>query len=152
MNKNILGLIIVVIIIVTGLWFYLKGTGSEPVTNESVGVESSMPVPGSTVSETVVTQTNESAKIKEFTVVGTSFSFSPSVIAVNKGDVVKITFKDNEGFHDLRIDGYDVGTQRIQTGGESSIQFTADKTGTFEYYCSVGKHRENGMRGTFTVK
>ena len=152
MNKNILGLIIIVIITVVGLWFYLNGTKSESVKNGSVNVQSNMPVPGSAVPESVVSQVSESRTIKEYTVIGTNFSFSPSTIAVDKGDAVKITFKDNDGFHDLRIDGYDIGTQKIQTGGESSVQFVADKTGTFEYYCSVGEHRENGMRGTLTVK
>jgi uncharacterized cupredoxin-like copper-binding protein len=32
------------------------------------------------------------------------------------------------------------------------VQFVADKTGTFEFYCSVGNHRQMGMVGTLVVQ
>ena len=32
------------------------------------------------------------------------------------------------------------------------VEFTVDKTGTFEYYCSVGQHRANGMVGNLIVE
>ena len=70
---------------------------------------------------------------------------------VKKGDTVKITFKNTGGMHDLKIDGYTVGTKIIQGGAQETFQFVADKAGTFEYYCSVGTHRQMGMKGTLTV-
>ncbi len=90
--------------------------------------------------------------VKEFTVTGQNFSFTPNVINVNKGDVVKITFKNAQGFHDFRLDDFKVATTQMQTGGEGTVTFVADKTGSFQYYCSVGQHRANGMWGTLTVK
>ncbi len=90
--------------------------------------------------------------IKEFTVTGNNFSFTPSVMTVKKGDKVKITFKNANGFHDFKLDEFDVATQRIQAGGEEKVEFLAYKTGTFEYYCSVGDHRAKGMRGTLKVE
>ena len=152
MNKNILGLIIVILLITAGVWFYSKGTKSGYIKNESSSVQIGMPVPGSNVPENIVNPAGESGAVKEFTVIGANFSFTPSSITVNKGDKVKITLKNSGGFHDLLIEGYDVGTPKIQAGAESSFEFVADKAGTFEYYCSVGNHRAEGMRGTFTVK
>lgn len=90
--------------------------------------------------------------LKEFTVDGSSFEFDPKTITVKKGDTVKITFKDIDGRHNLVIDGYDLSTDIIGKGKEDTIQFVADKAGSFEYYCSVANHEELGMTGTLVVE
>lgn len=92
------------------------------------------------------------APVKEFVIAGDNFSFSPKVITVNKGDLVKITFKNTGGFHDLVINEYKVATKQIRTDEEETISFIADKAGSFEYYCSVGTHRAQGMWGTLKVE
>ncbi len=89
---------------------------------------------------------------KEFTVSGANFSFTPSTLTVKKGDKVKITFVDTQGFHDFKIDELGVASKKIQGGAQDVVEFTADKTGSFEYYCSVGEHRAMGMKGTLTVE
>jgi plastocyanin len=91
------------------------------------------------------------AGVKELTVEGNNFSFVPATLSVKKGDTVRITFKNTGGFHDLVIDEFDVATKQLQGGAEETVQFVAYKTGTFEYYCSVGSHRAMGMVGTLTV-
>ncbi len=90
--------------------------------------------------------------VKEFTVDGSNFKFAPNTITVKKGDTVKITLKNIAGFHDFKIDEFGVATKQIKEGTEESVTFVADKTGSFEYYCSVGKHRANGMVGTLIVQ
>jgi len=90
--------------------------------------------------------------VKSFTVTGQNFSFSPSVITVKKGDKVKITFKNVDGFHNFMIDEYHVATSTINAGAEESVEFTADKAGSFQYYCFVGTHRAMGMWGTLKVE
>ncbi len=90
--------------------------------------------------------------VKEFTVTGKNFSFLPATMSVKKGDRVRITFVNESGTHDLVVDGYNARTNIIQGGAKETIEFVADKAGTFEYYCSVGKHREMGMKGTLTVQ
>ncbi|OGG73106.1 hypothetical protein A3A38_04825 [Candidatus Kaiserbacteria bacterium RIFCSPLOWO2_01_FULL_53_17] len=90
--------------------------------------------------------------VKELTVSNAGLTFNPKTLLVKKGDRVKITFKNTGGTHDLRVDGYGVGTKVIQAGQEESFEFIADKAGTFEYYCSVGEHRQMGMKGTLTVQ
>lgn len=99
--------------------------------------------------ETFVT---EEAKVKEFIVSGQNFSFLPSLITVGKGDKVKITFKNTSGFHDFRIDEFGVAAKQSQSPTTEVLEFTADKVGSFEYYCSVGTHRALGMKGILKVE
>jgi len=40
----------------------------------------------------------------------------------------------------------------VTPGTPTSVTFVADKTGTFEYYCSVGNHRAQGMVGKLIVE
>ena len=84
--------------------------------------------------------------------IGANFSFTPSSVVVKKGDRVKITFKNNQGFHDFKIDAYGVATKQFNSPGEEVLEFIADKTGVFEYYCSVGSHRAMGMKGVLKVE
>lgn len=89
---------------------------------------------------------------KEFTVTGKNFSFAPANMMVKKGDRVKITFVNDAGTHDLVVDGYNARTKIMQGGARETIEFVADKAGSFEYYCSVGSHRQMGMKGTLIVQ
>lgn len=159
MSKTIWAIIILVVV-GTGTLLYFSNT---PSVGSNYNQVNNIKTPETPVAQSGATATGgepagagvgTAAKVvtvKEFRVVGQSYSFSPATLAVNKGDRVKITFKDDDGFHDLRINGYEVGTERVNTGGEAIVEFTADKTGSFEYYCSVGNHREKGMVGTLTV-
>lgn len=89
--------------------------------------------------------------VKEFTVIGDNFAFDVKEMRVKKGDTVRVTFRNAEGFHDWVLDGY-AKTAQLQAGGEETVTFVADKAGTFEYYCSVGKHRAMGMKGNLIVE
>lgn len=110
----------------------------------------------STSTSTATTSTpatgTQNGNVKEFTVTGKNFSFAPAAMTVNKGDRVRITFVNDSGTHDLVIDEFNVRTKVIQGGAKETIEFVADKTGSFEYYCSIGQHRQMGMKGTLTVK
>lgn len=90
--------------------------------------------------------------VVDVTVVGTNMVFDLKEIRVKKGDKVRVTFKNEEGFHDWVLDEFNVKTKQIGAGQEEVVEFTADKVGTFEYYCSVGKHRQNGMFGKLIVE
>lgn len=94
----------------------------------------------------------EDSTVKTIEVEGGEYYFKPNAITVKKGDTVKVVFKNVDGFHDFVIDEFNAKTKRIQANQTDTVTFVADKTGTFEYYCSVGKHREMGMKGTLTVE
>ncbi|NCP67794.1 multicopper oxidase domain-containing protein [Candidatus Peregrinibacteria bacterium] len=87
-----------------------------------------------------------------FTVLGSNFAFDMEEIRVKEGDEVTINFRSTDGFHDWVVDEFDAATEQVQTDGETSVTFIADKAGTYEYYCSVGNHRANGMVGTLIVE
>ncbi len=93
------------------------------------------------------------SQVKEFVVEGSNFKFLPATITVNKGDTVKVIFKNTGGFHDFVVDEFaGAKTKQIGANAEETIEFVADKAGTFEYYCSVGNHRGMGMVGKLIVK
>ncbi|MDO8569275.1 MAG: plastocyanin/azurin family copper-binding protein [bacterium] len=145
MNNKIIA-VIIVLVLVGGGFFLFKNRGLAPVDDfdPGVGVDTTMPVPGSDVEETQV--------VKEFSVDAAPFSFSLSTMTVNKGDIVEITVKNTKGTHDLKIDEFNASTRLLNVGETQTITFVADKVGTFEYYCSVGNHRAMGMVGKLTVR
>jgi len=65
---------------------------------------------------------------------------------------VKINIKNTDGTHDFVLDEFNVATKTIANGAEESVEFVADKVGSFEYYCSIGTHRAMGMWGTLKVE
>ena len=89
---------------------------------------------------------------KVFTVSGTNFEFDVKEIRVQKGDTVTINFESADGFHDWVLDEFEAATDQVQPGTPTSVTFVAETAGTYEYYCSVGQHRANGMVGTLIVE
>lgn len=92
------------------------------------------------------------AEKRTFTVTAKNFSLSPAEIRVKKGETIKIVFTNESGFHDFVIDEFNVRTPQINGPATKEVEFVADKTGQFEYYCSVGSHRAMGMKGTLIVE
>ncbi len=93
-----------------------------------------------------------SAQVKEFAITATNFQFAPSTITVKKGDRVKITLTNSEGIHGIAIPDFGVN---IQPGDAqtATAEFTADKTGAFEFRCNIPcgpGHKE--MTGTLVVE
>jgi plastocyanin len=85
-------------------------------------------------------------------IVGTDFAYDIKQIKVKKGDTVTINFISEGGFHDWALDEFRAFTDRVNEGeGVTSVTFVADKVGTFQYYCSVMSHRQQGMVGYLVV-
>ena len=138
MSNKIVSILIIVILIVGGI-FLFKNKSSAPTDIEENVVIDETPIQDEVI-------------IREFTIEAKKFSFTPSEIKVKKGETVKITLKNVEGVHNWKLDEFSAGTKNLQAGQEETIEFVADKTGEFEYYCSVGNHRQLGMVGTLTVE
>ncbi len=128
-----------------------NGQAMAPDQNTAMPANSNSPAAMATPTPTP-TATGSTAQEKTFTVEGGEFYFKPTQLTVNKGDKVKIVFNNANGFHDFVIDEFNVRTSRIQGGQSATVEFTADKNGSFEYYCSVGQHRAMGMKGTLVVQ
>lgn len=155
MNKTAVWIAVVVVIILgVGGWFYSRNASApqplatdQTVTPPAPSPSAPVPVPAPAPSPTPA-----ASNVKEFTVTAANYSFAPAKITVKKGDTVKITVVNSEGFHDLKIDEFNAATPRLAAGKSAVIQFVADKAGSFQYYCSVGNHRAMGMWGTLVVE
>ena len=90
--------------------------------------------------------------VKTFNLSARNFAFSQTEIRVKKGDKVKVVLTSADGFHDWAIDEFNAKTERVNTGATTELEFTADTAGSFQYYCSVGQHRQMGMVGTLIVE
>ncbi|OGI95761.1 hypothetical protein A2917_00385 [Candidatus Nomurabacteria bacterium RIFCSPLOWO2_01_FULL_42_17] len=145
MKKNYIIIIILIILVAGAVFFLGKGKRAEaPAGVENNQINTTLTP---TITASVITPA-----VREFTVVGQNFSFTPSLLTVQKGDRVKIIFKNENGFHDFKIDEFGIATQQAQSPNTGVLEFTADKIGSFEYYCSVGSHRAAGMKGTLRVE
>jgi|SRR3989344_6648649 len=96
--------------------------------------------------------------MKTFVLTGENFKFvmdgkdNPD-IRVKQGDKVRIEFTSIKGFHDWAVDEFGAKTKQVRdTEGITFVEFVADKKGTFEYYCSIGEHRQQGMKGNLIVE
>jgi plastocyanin len=156
MNKLVVIGVLVLVVVGGGYWWMANNKGgsvnktetTEVKTNNNEGsVTNTMPVNGSGAEEMVV-----AGEAKEFTVVGKNFRFNPAEIRVKKGETVRVLFKSEDMKHDFMIDEFEVATAQLGAGEEEEVEFVADKVGTFEYYCSVGQHRANGMVGKLIVE
>ena len=94
----------------------------------------------------------EQGQAREFAISGNHYAFSPAAIAVNKDDLVKITFTAQDMPHSFTIDGYRI-VKRAGVGQTVTFEFRADKAGPFPFYCNLSlddKCKE--MKGTLTVR
>ncbi|TVQ37106.1 MAG: hypothetical protein EA384_12620 [Spirochaetaceae bacterium] len=101
--------------------------------------------------QNVVDVTGQSGSVKEIEVSSTGLRFSPNEIRVNLGDTLRITYRNGGGRHDWVIDEFDAATPVIAGGQSATVEFVADRAGTFEFYCSVSGHRAAGMVGALVV-
>ena len=142
MVKLLIWVLIALFIVIGGFYLINNSPGSTGIT-------------GSTAENLDNDLNRENVKI--FVITGAHLRFfmdgveSPE-LRVKQGDRVKIEFTSTEGFHDWELDEFNAATGRVAAGSSTSVEFIADKKGTFEYYCSVGEHRANGMKGVFIVE
>ncbi len=92
------------------------------------------------------------AKTEQITISGSNFTFVPNTIQVTKGDLIKITLLNTSGLHNLTIPALHVSTKTIHAGQQDTVQFIADKTGSYPFYDGYGHHKEFGMIGKLIVQ
>jgi cytochrome c oxidase subunit 2 len=156
-KSNLNPLLIVVIVIIVGavgvmLWL---GNSKQNPTQQQTQVESSQTQTQeqTTPAATEGAMQNEDAMATAITVEGGAFYFKPNEIRVKQGQKVTVTLTNAGGMHDFVIDELNVKSEMIDgAGSTTTVEFTPDKKGTFEFYCSVGNHRQMGMKGTLIVE
>lgn len=125
MNKNIILLIVIVVIIGAGFLFrtvFLKGSICTAEQGEEVVIE---------------VRSLEGAWV-----------FDPANITINRCDKVTMNiFNEDDYDHGIAIDVFGVN-KRLNPNTNTTIKFTASKTGQFLFYCSVpcgeGHFRHSG--------
>ncbi|MDP3941122.1 MAG: cupredoxin domain-containing protein [bacterium] len=159
-NMLIIGLFVVIVLGVLGGIFVMNKSKSVPTPTPAPQVTEATPTPEGAVVE--VTQeaspsggamSSETAgATKTFNITASSFKFNPATITVKKGDSVTIVLTNSGGNHNLVVDEFNARTKDLPSGATDTITFVANKAGTFEYYCSIGNHRQMGMVGKLIVQ
>jgi nitrite reductase (NO-forming) len=84
-------------------------------------------------------------------ITASEFTFSPTSIQVAVGQKVTLTLQ-NTGVveHDVTIPS--AGFTLLARAGQTATgDFTSDKPGVFDFYCSIPGHKDAGMKGSLTV-
>lgn len=153
--KNIGIILVIIVLLGGGAWYYYNSTTTSDTTETQDTVMENegdaMMEEGDTMEKNEDSMM-DAGEVKSFTVDSFSFGYDTTEIRVKEGDKVRITLTNSNGFHDWVVDEFNAATKQIQQGETDTIEFVADKAGTYEYYCSVGKHREMGMVGTLIVE
>ncbi len=163
-NTNIIIGVVVVLLVLVVIGFMVFGMNREVADVDEINVDTTdeeqldlieeQPL-SATVSASPVVSPSPSATIpmKSIAVVASSFQFNPAEIRVKMGDTVQVALTNNSTMpHDFKIDELNVETKTITNGQVDTVMFVANKKGTFEYYCSVGTHRQQGMVGKLIVE
>ena len=94
----------------------------------------------------------DQGQVREFNVSGNHYAFTPASIAVNKNDLVKITFTAQDMAHSFTIDDYRI-VKRAGAGQTVTFEFRADRAGSFTFYCNLSADEKcKEMKGTLTVR
>jgi heme/copper-type cytochrome/quinol oxidase subunit 2 len=141
MNKPLFTTIMIILILAGGILLLNQ--------NQTTDIEKTTPTKTSNSLSTTETKT--------FILTGENFKFvlngenNPD-IKIKEGDKIRIEFTSASGFHDFVIDEFNAATEQVRDGSSTFVEFIAGKKGTFEYYCSVGQHRANGMKGNLIIE
>ncbi|MCH7492096.1 cupredoxin domain-containing protein [Patescibacteria group bacterium] len=92
------------------------------------------------------------AASRSFNITAKQWSFTPSTITVTEGDVVTLNVTSVDVSHGLAISQFGVNIP-LSPGVTASATFTANKAGTYSFFCNVACGQgHGGMRGTLTVQ
>ena len=97
-------------------------------------------------------ETAGTSGVHEIHVTATKYEFTPNPIHVKKGERVKIIITAADHDHGFKLDAFNID-KKVKKGASSTVEFTADRAGTFPFQCSdfcgLG-HRK--MKGTLVIE
>ncbi len=89
---------------------------------------------------------------RDVTLTGHDYRFSPDRIEVAQDDLVKLTIRSDDFAYSVTIDAYRI-SRRVPAGGETTLEFRADRPGTFPFYSNLTTDsRHSAMRGQLVVR
>jgi heme/copper-type cytochrome/quinol oxidase subunit 2 len=92
-------------------------------------------------------------QVREITINGDQFAFSPARIEVQKDDLVRIQFTAKDIAHSFTVDVPYRISKRAGAGQSVVFEFRADETGRFPFYCNLTQdERCKQMKGELVVR
>jgi len=89
---------------------------------------------------------------REITLTARNYRFTPNRIEVAQDDLVKLTVQSEDVAYSVTIDEYRV-SRRVPAGGSTTLEFRADRPGTFAFYSNMtNDSRHSQMRGELVVR
>jgi heme/copper-type cytochrome/quinol oxidase subunit 2 len=73
--------------------------------------------------------------VRDIKMTAEKFDFKPATIYVKKGEPVRLEITSLDTTHGIAIEGTDIN-QTLTPNKTEVIEFTPQRTGTFEYYCT----------------
>jgi cytochrome c oxidase subunit II len=161
MRKIIISIILMIVTV-----FIVMGCGSEPAPAAQIEVP---PEGQEEVEEMVVDDEDEmeeqeeeteveepmevaASTTKEFTIHAKQWEFEPATITVSEGDTVILHLTSDDVSHGYSISEFGVHSS-FSSGETKTVEFVADKKGTFTTKCSVPCGSGHGsMTGTLIVE
>lgn len=93
-----------------------------------------------------------STEVHEIQMTAKKYEYNPNVITVKRGERVKLIITALDRDHGFKLEAYGIN-QKLKKGEATTIEFTADKTGTFEFKCSEFCGMGHGkMKGKLVVE
>ena len=97
-------------------------------------------------------KTTIDSRLKEIDLTAKMWEFSPSEIIVKKSDRVRLNINSIDVKHGISIPAFGV-SEDLEPRKTTKVEFTADKSGTFEFRCNVYcGDGHSGMTGTLIVE
>ena len=148
---------VIVLVVIGGGYYFMsanKKTGEPALIEGTKNEEKTEPATqsGTDSLTTGKTATKVAENIKTIEIEGGSFYFKPNKITVKAGDRVKILLKSVDKVHNFYLDEFNVKSSDAKSGEATTVEFTAGKKGSYEFYCAIGQHRQMGMVGTLLVE
>ena len=151
-NPMLLVGVLVIVVLAGGLIWHSHKSKNNAILSASAKPMQQKTTPVVTQASTPTPATTSATEEQTVELEAGSFYYKPNEIHVKKGQKVKVTMHSVSMMHDFNIDALDVHMDEVRDGNTGSVEFTADKAGTFEYYCGVGNHRQMGQVGKLIVE
>jgi plastocyanin len=138
----------IAVLVALGVGLALAGCGDDDEDDAA-----STPPPPPAQTETAAESSGDAQKLRLSADAGGALKFDKSSLTADAGTVEIEMDNPAQIPHNVAVEGNGVEEQGpvVEQGGTSMVTVDLD-AGTYEFYCSVGNHREAGMEGTLTVR
>ncbi|MDO8451247.1 MAG: cupredoxin domain-containing protein [bacterium] len=151
MNKTFAAVICTLVIFLLG-GMYIASRQSTPPPAVEPQTQGSTESGGAVEGDDDIVREGEQ-EVEEVVIEASEFAYDVTRLDVNNGKKIRLILKNvGKMPHDFVIDELNVRTKVLKSGETDTIEFTPATAGTFEFYCSIGSHRQMGMKGTIIVR